>query len=319
MENSDVDWEKKRAIKVPEYDWKNGSPDEFYETFVKRPHPVVLRGFMKNEALLKDYSFDAILEKYGEEDVMLTKREIDGYPGKLKEVNNPAIYLHNSEVLFNKYPEIWDRMKTGKAEPYLKLKCGYAQLFVGRKGTGTPLHAASNTNFFYQVDGTKRWYFIDPYDNYLASPYMGLGLAARSYIGLYPDDYDESVMPAFKYCPYFYTDLEPGDVVFNPTWWGHAIRNTSEKTVGIAARWLTDGIVGAKWTSPEENYDIDRIASMIFFAGPQSWQFLHGVLADASPKYDEHMTLREVKNRFTHTAIAVAKGEVNIDGWRPIC
>ena len=43
MENSDVDWEKKRAIKVPEYDWKNGSPDEFYQTFVKRPHPVVLR------------------------------------------------------------------------------------------------------------------------------------------------------------------------------------------------------------------------------------------------------------------------------------
>ena len=76
------------------------------------------------------------------------------------------------------------------------------------------------------MDGTKRWYFIDPYDNYLASPFMGWGLAARSYIGLYPDDYDESVMPAFKYCPYFYTDLQPGDVVFNPTWWGHAIRNT---------------------------------------------------------------------------------------------
>merc|ERR1712037_545052 len=146
-----------------------------------------------------------------------------------------------------------------------------------------------------QVDGTKRWYFIDPYDN------------------------DESVMPAFKYCPYFHTDLQPGDVLFNPTWWGHAIRNTSEKTVGIAARWLTDGVVGAKWTSPEENYDIDRMASMIFFAGPESWKFLHGVLADASPKYDEHMTLREVKNRFTHTAIAVAKGEVKIDGWRPIC
>ena len=27
-------------------------------------------------------------------------------------------------------------------------------------------------------------------------------------------------------------------------------------------------MVGAKWTSPEENYDIDRMASMIFFAGP---------------------------------------------------
>ena len=89
--------------------------------------------------------------------------------------------------------------------------------------------------------------------------------------------------------------------------------------MGIHSGSCVGGVVGSKWTSPEENYDIDRMASMIFFAGPESWKFLHGVLADASPKYDEHMTLREVKNRFTHTAIAVAKGEVNIDGWRPIC
>ena len=62
---------------------------------------------------------------------------------------------------------------------------------MGRQGTGTPLHAASNTNFFYQVDGTKRWYLIDPYDNYLANPFMGWGLAAISCIGLYPDDYKD--------------------------------------------------------------------------------------------------------------------------------
>ena len=42
----------------------------------------------------------------GEEDVFLTTKEIDGYPGKLKEVNDNSVYLHNSEKLFNKYPEI---------------------------------------------------------------------------------------------------------------------------------------------------------------------------------------------------------------------
>ena len=313
-----MDW-KKRVMQVPEYDWKNGNPEVFYQTFVKRPHPVVLRGFMKDEALLKEYSFDKLLKKYGELDVLLTKREIDGYPGKLKDVNNPNIYLHNSEVLFNKYPEIWDCMKTAKLEPYLKKKCGFAQLFVGRQGTGTPLHAAWSNNFFYQVDGTKRWYFIDPYDNYLCSPMMMRGIGVRFYLGLYPDDYDKSMMPAFKYCPYFYTDLQPGDMVFNPPWWGHAIQNTSEKTVGIAARWLTDGVVGAEWTSMEENYDIDRMASMLFFAGLDSWKTLQVILADHSPKYDEHMTLREVKSRLVDKAIALAKGENIINGWRPIC
>jgi hypothetical protein len=98
--------EADREIPIPEYDWKKGTPEEFYQTFVKRPHPVILRGFMKDTALLKELSWDQVLAKYGNEDVFLTKREIDGYHGKLNEVNNPKIYLHNSEALFNKYPEI---------------------------------------------------------------------------------------------------------------------------------------------------------------------------------------------------------------------
>ncbi len=95
-----------REIPIPEYDWKNGDPETFHKTFVARPHPVILRGFMDNTDLLKKLNWDSVLNKYGEEDVFLTKKELDGYPGKLKEVNNPAIYLHNSEVLFNKYPAI---------------------------------------------------------------------------------------------------------------------------------------------------------------------------------------------------------------------
>lgn len=95
-----------REMAIPEYDWKNGNAEEFYRTFVQRPHPVILRGFMNDTQLLKDLNWDKVLNKYGEEDVFLTKREIDGYPGKLKEVNNPNVYLHNSEKLFAKYPEI---------------------------------------------------------------------------------------------------------------------------------------------------------------------------------------------------------------------
>ena len=157
MKQSNVNWEK-RAIPVPEYDWKKGSPKEFQELFVKQRHPVVLRGFMKDENLLKEYGYDKMLQKFGEEDVMLTTREKDGYPGKMKDVENPKVYMHNSEVLFNKYPKIWDELKPQKPEPFMKpMRCGHAQLFVGRKGTGTPFHSANTYNWFYMVDGSKRW------------------------------------------------------------------------------------------------------------------------------------------------------------------
>jgi len=41
-------------------------------------------------------------------------------------------------------------------------------------------------------------------------------------------------------------------------------------------------------------------ASWQFFMGPNSFQFLHGILQEPSPRFDEHMTLREKNNRYTH-------------------
>ena len=184
-----------RKMPIPEYDWRNGDPETFFKTFAVRPHPVVLRGFMKDTELLKKLSWDTVLSKYGEEEVYLTTRQIDGTPGKLKEVNNPKVYLHNSEKLFNKYPEIRyackvtyvmrfcvirgvmfpsltnfhspiplclniqnlsdyyhrDLFQYERLEPYLHMKTGYEQLFVGREGTGTPFHNAANWNMFYMV------------------------------------------------------------------------------------------------------------------------------------------------------------------------
>jgi hypothetical protein len=140
-----------RKMPIPEYDWKNGDPETFFKTFAIRPHPVVLRGFMKNTDLLKKLNWDTVLSRFGEEDVYLTTKEMDGTPGKLKEVNNPKVYLHNSEKLFMKYPEIRDLFQYERLEPYLHMKVGYEQLFVGREGTGTPFHNAANWNMFYMV------------------------------------------------------------------------------------------------------------------------------------------------------------------------
>ena len=318
MRESDVDWDKARAIPIPEYDWKNGNPEEFYNTYVKRPHPVILRGFLKGTKIMEEYTFDKMVEKFGEETVLLTTPEQDGILGKLKEVDNPSVYLHNSEVLLKKYPEIIDAFESHRLEPYVKKTNEYSQFFIGRQGTGTPLHNASNSNMFLMVDGSKRWYFIDPYDTYLAHPFYVWGGAAAMLLALFPDEYDESVMPAFKYCPYYYGDLNPGDVLHNPPWWCHGIRNTGEKTVGVATRWLTGGLVGAQLTSMEEDYNIHRWASFNFMTGPNSIPFMHQTLKESTPSYDEFSTVRERDTRYSHQQIAAATGKVMVDGWRPI-
>lgn len=195
------------------------------------------------------------------------------------------------------------------------MKVGYEQIFVGKEGTGSPFHHASVYNMFYMVDGKKTWWFIDPYDTFLSYPVAVLGNAAGILLCLWPNEYNKEAFPLFKYCPVYTATLEPGDVLFNPPWWWHSIKNVTPKTVGVASRWHTDGIVGHNFVTSEEDYNIDKISSLFFMAGMKSWNFLHGILQTPSPKYDEHLTLREVKNRYVHLQMKHSEnGGVNAFG-----
>ncbi|CAK9251140.1 unnamed protein product [Sphagnum jensenii] len=291
-------YERKGEIPIPEFDWINKSPQEFYETFATIKHPVVLRGFMNGSALLTEFSWANILKNFSDERVFLTSEQQDGYDGLLKEVNDPGTYLHNSERIFMKYPKIRKYFEYHKLDDYLRMKIGYEQLFAGREGTGTPFHHAAVHNWFYMIDGTKKWWFVDPYDTVLGYPIAYFGRAAAALQVLFPYEGNLEDYPLFKYCPIYSTELNPGDVMYNPPMWWHAIKNTSPYTVAVASRWHTNGIAGHDYMMTEEDYDIERYSSMSFMMGPSSIPFLHKILQTPSPRFDDHATLREKNNRF---------------------
>ena len=61
-------------------------------------------------------------------------------------------FVHNSQFSFYSLPfRFRDLFQYERLEPYLHMKTGYEQLFVGREGTGTPFHNAANWNMFYMV------------------------------------------------------------------------------------------------------------------------------------------------------------------------
>ena len=192
--------------------------------------------------------------------------------------------------------ELWKTLQAERLQPYCEMEPSWAQFFIGRKGTGTPMHFAAAWNFFYMVDGTKKWYFVDPTDFYLSYPKYTSGYMAGLKFGLYPDNYKEDLVPAFKYCPYYSVELNPGDVLLNPAYWGHGVRNMTEKSVGVATRWSLGGVIGKKLRALEEDYDINRWASFNYMFSTFSLLEMHFTLRDISPRYDEHTTLREVGN-----------------------
>lgn len=301
--SKETGFKARKAIPIPEFDWENGDPEEFYETYVKNPMPVVLRGFSSNTDAVKKWTFEQMLKDYGEEDVLLTTKELDGIPGKLKEVDDPKIYLHNCEVLFERHPHLKDELELLRLRKYLKKGLGYLQMFIGRCGTGTPLHSAAVWNWFTMVEGKKTWLFVSPKNMALMYPFMSLGKVAAFSLVAYPDEPDLKMFPLFKHCPYYEVTIGPGDVLLNPPWWWHAIKNVTPTSVAVASRWhgnLENGAVGTDNMMTEENYEVSPMSTLNFFLGPEGIPFLQSILKTPSPKFDEHKTVREKGNHKLH-------------------
>lgn len=305
---SGYDFSKPISRKIPEWDWKKRTPQEFYEEFFKNRHPCILRGFMKDSKLLSEFSFDNLLKKYGEEDVLVCylNEGREGVLGKLKEMNNEGVYLQAIEKIFRKYPEVNGLFQFDQLAPYFagegkEMHPGYSQMFAGfSQGTGSPFHSAPVWNWFYMIDGTKHWYFIDPYETFWVYPFWVAGKGAAVTTTLYPDQFEEKTFPGMRYAPYYEGIVEPGDVMFVPPWWWHAIKNTTKKSVGVASRWHTGGTIGNGFVFTEEDYGVLPYATFNFFSGFSSWLFLDNVLTEPSPTFDEHATIREKNTRFIH-------------------
>lgn len=299
-----------RMLPIPEFDWKNSTPEAFAQQFVRRPFPVVLRGFT-SAAVMAHYQFDNMLNLYGEEDALLTRKDKDGFEGKLKMVRDPNVYCHNSEFLFVKYPELQAMLEMERLNAYSDGKrVAYSQLFIGRKGTGSPFHCAAVWNWFHMLDGRKRWYFVDPNHSAYLYPFNRMGQLATTSHCSFPDQYRREGYPLFEYCPFYSVELEPGDVLWVPPWWWHAVENLTEQSVAVASRWHVGGIVGKELRWTEENYDVNRFFSVLLQTAFHSPKQMQALLEHPSPKADEHMTLRERKNRFIDKHYRVAEKRV---------
>jgi hypothetical protein len=87
------------------------------------------------------------------------------------------------------------------------------------------------------IDGEKKWTFVDPELTWMLYPVMQVGAVAFASLVSFPALADLSVYRLYKYCPRYSVHLKPGDVLFNPPWWWHAVENPTATSVAVATRW----------------------------------------------------------------------------------
>jgi ribosomal protein L16 Arg81 hydroxylase len=97
-------------------------------------------------------------------------------------------------------------------------------LWVGPAGTVTPLHHDVNNVLFMQIDGSKRFSLVPPWDSEFV--YCRHGVVADVDL----ENPDVQKHPLFAAATVESVVLETGDALFIPAGWWHHVRSLTEST-----------------------------------------------------------------------------------------
>jgi hypothetical protein len=227
------------------------SSKEFKKKYVQPGIPVVIKGGAKEWRCCENWSIDYFKSLYGDEDVLFVDHEqIDSDYEELKlgeildGIREGKGKYYRFYPLLRRHPE---HIKDFDYEWLLKCRNNWKwnegfQVFIGGKGSYTPMHNAAANNIFIQAHGEKDWYLYHPYYTPIFDPDPAQNVYRN---GSYrqggkvfnPFDPDFEMHPLYRYIDRVKVNLEEGDILYNPPYWWHAVQNPSD-SIGVGYRWL---------------------------------------------------------------------------------
>ena len=226
---------------------------EFREEYVKKGRPVILEGAAKEWESVKTWSLEYFKNLHGDDKVVLVDQQkmengyeeftlseiIDGIKsGKGKYYRfYPLLDRHPEHIKDFDYK--WLLERKNKATWFEAF-----QVFIGGEGSITPLHNANQCNLFVQTYGEKKWMLYPNYYAAIIDPdpvrnvYRGAPFKKES--GPF-DPFDpnyETPYTLFEYIDSYSVHLKPGDVLWNPPFYWHAVKNVGD-SIGVGYRWLS--------------------------------------------------------------------------------
>jgi hypothetical protein len=215
------------------------APDEFYERYYLGNEPVVLRGLLRGWPALERWTPAAFAAAHGDLRVEIcADREADPryedhfnahrrelpfreFLSRIESGTTNDVYLAGKNHLLRR-PELAALLDDigevpGVLDPGLLRE--RVSLWLGPAGTVTPLHHDASNILFAQVYGRKLVRLISPFS--LDRVYNDR--ECYSAVDLDAIDYDR--FPLMRSVQVLSTTLDPGDAVFLPICWWHAVRS----------------------------------------------------------------------------------------------
>ena len=257
--HEDVD--PKMFVEVPRIKREDLTPEVMAEA-VKLSIPIVLEGAALDCEAVRKWTPEYLRDEYG--DVMIPMwaehSDIPDMPLRecmrhiIEEDGDRQIQINNVCSLLSQRGELLDELDLDSYRKAIKsIRYHGSNIFVCRGDNGSKYHCANEVNLFFQVYGRKEWFFVHPRYTSAMDPLFTMPKGNYFASGVNWGEQPNNV-------PIGRTMLNPGDVLINPPWWWHWVKNETT-TIGIATRWLawkhrfgTDNPLfsGLQWLFPHQ-------------------------------------------------------------------
>lgn len=228
-------------------------PEIIEREFIRKHRPAVLKGAAKNWPAAKLWTFDYFRENFSQIPISVAEerfsrtREGLGYTIKLSDYTmarfadevqaGAGVYLKFLPV-FKYYPELREHLDMADMTRWSRgrvPKCEITnEFYMGGPNTVTHLHTERSDIFHACFVGRKRWRLYPPSQSQFLYPIPARTLFVGSEVDFLDPDY--SIHPWFRYASGYETVLEPGDVLYFPSYFWHAVENL-EATISANCLW----------------------------------------------------------------------------------
>jgi hypothetical protein len=238
-------------IPLPELALDKLTKESLYEFSHGYTFPVVIRGVLKDLPATKAWGNKTWwAEEYGDEEVLCKYVEqiATGSPPactiKLAmgdEKGNDRMYISGESRLFMRRPELEEMLHSDLLESVAPGTRVFTQLFMGYPHMGSDVHAAVGCNMFRMITGRKKWWLIPPSQTAYVRPALNKnGFSAHTLTKVGKED-GAVASPYMNKLMRYTVVLEPGDVLLNPAWFWHGIKNLGENddelVIGVPTRY----------------------------------------------------------------------------------
>mgnify|MGYP002632757389 CR=1 FL=1 len=234
-------------------DYRTLDPRAFYEEYVVGSRIAVIKNF--DCEAWTEWSVKWFIDRFGDEKFPLLRLGKNDDPDELPDFTEQAplrllfderdkYFFANSQELFDRHPDLGESLNLSEIARCLEPGPGRApltqqsqQFFVSTGPAATSaIHHGKNANFFFNVQGTKRWTLTHPEFSFMMCAWIRPFDAVCAFKFL--DEFSKSWVPTLRYLPHYQVNIEPGDILYNPYYWWHTVESLSSENLGVSTRWV---------------------------------------------------------------------------------